>query len=279
MGKIPVMLTQKEFEEHVEPYLSKAERGFVCKIPLYKIFNYILYVLYTGCQWHMLPIDRLPSGKPEITYKGIYYRFSKWCKDGSFEKVWHNSTDSIKNLLDLSEINIDGTHTVAKKGGESAVWQGRKKAKTTNILPVTDKKGYPVASTGIIPGNHHDAFDLENNLRNIFNDMKGRKLPVSGAHFNADSAFDTKGARKICFNNKVIPNIAENTRNRKSPRRGRPRLFNEKIYRNRFAGSERTFAWIDKFRRLLIRFERNDKYFYGFHCIAFAMICLRSLFV
>jgi len=240
---------------------------------------HILYVLYTGCQWHMLPIDRLPSGKPEITYKGVYYRFSKWCKDGSFEKVWHNSTDSIKNLLDLSEINIDGTHTIAKKGGSSAVWQGRKKAKTTNILPVTDKKGYPVASTEIIPGNHHDAFDLENNLRNIFKDMKGRKLPVSGAHFNADSAFDTKGAREICFNNKIIPNIAENRRNRKSPRRGRPRLFNEKIYRNRFAGIERTFAWVDKFRRLLIRFERNDKYFYGFHCIAFAMICLRTLFV
>ncbi len=87
MGKIPTNVTPEEFGKYIEPHLSKAKRGFVCKIPLYKVFNYILYVLYTGCQWHMLPIDRLPSGKPEITYKGVYYRFSKWCKDGSFEKV------------------------------------------------------------------------------------------------------------------------------------------------------------------------------------------------
>ena len=41
--------------------------------------------------------------------------------------------------------------------------------------------------------------------------------------------------------------------------------------------SERTFAWVDKFKRLLIRFERKDVYFFGLHCMAFAMINLRHL--
>ena len=41
---------------------------------------------------------------------------------------------------------------------------------------------------------------------------------------------------------------------------------------------ERTFAWVDKFKRLLIRFERKDIYFFGLHCIAFAMINLRHVF-
>lgn len=40
-------------------------------------------------------------------------------------------------------------------------------------------------------------------------------------------------------------------------------------------GIERTFAWIDTFKRLLIRFDRNDDYFFGGHGLAFAMINLR----
>lgn len=60
MSTIPVSLPEKEFNEHINPYLSKAKRGFVCKIPLYKVFNYILYRLHTGCQWAQLPIDPDP---------------------------------------------------------------------------------------------------------------------------------------------------------------------------------------------------------------------------
>ena len=60
MSKIPIKLTQKQFTEHVNPYLSKAKRGFVCQISLHKIFNYILYWLHTGCQWEQLPIDVNP---------------------------------------------------------------------------------------------------------------------------------------------------------------------------------------------------------------------------
>lgn len=60
MSTIPVSLTENEFNEYINPYLSKARRGFVCKIALYKVFNYILYRLHTGCQWDQLPIERHP---------------------------------------------------------------------------------------------------------------------------------------------------------------------------------------------------------------------------
>jgi hypothetical protein len=42
------------------PFLSKAKRGFVCKIRLYKVFNYILHRLHTGCQWDQIAIDPDP---------------------------------------------------------------------------------------------------------------------------------------------------------------------------------------------------------------------------
>ena len=57
MCTIPTSLTENQFDEHVLPYLSVAKRGFICKIPLYKVFNYILYRLHTSCQWEELPID------------------------------------------------------------------------------------------------------------------------------------------------------------------------------------------------------------------------------
>jgi len=38
MNHIPVYMTHEEFEKYVEPCLSKAKRGFVCIIPLYKIY-------------------------------------------------------------------------------------------------------------------------------------------------------------------------------------------------------------------------------------------------
>lgn len=63
MSTIPTSLTENQFAEHVLPYLSVAKRGFVCRIPLYKVFNYILYRLHTGCQWEKLPIDSDASEK------------------------------------------------------------------------------------------------------------------------------------------------------------------------------------------------------------------------
>jgi hypothetical protein len=51
----------------------------------------------------------------------------------------------------------------------------------------------------------------------------------------------------------MIPNITENPRNRKRPKRGRKRFFNEAIHALR-ARVDRTFAWEDQFKRLLLRF-------------------------
>ena len=224
-------------------------------------------------------INRSRQGVPrkkEISHDAIYYHFRKWSKDGSLEKVWQGSILAIVDELNLSELNLDGSHAIAKKGGESVAYQRRKRAKSSNILPITDGKGYLIASTGILEGNRNDAFNLVAHLQQAFKSMKRLGLNIEGAYFNADKAFDTKAARKTCFNHKVIPNIDENKRNRKGVKKGRKRLFNAEVYKRRFT-SERSFAWIDKFRALLLRFDRCDAYFLGGHHIAFSMINLRHL--
>ena len=141
---------------------------------------------------------------------------------------------------------------------------------------MVDGNGYILATTGIIAGHHNDAYQLIEMLNRVFVGLKRVGLSVKGAFFNADSSFDTRAARKKLWNAGTIPNIDENKRGRKTTKRGRKRQFNHDVYRRRFA-IERTFAWIDKFRTLLVRFERKDVYFLGFHYLAFALINLRNL--
>jgi len=278
MSTIPTSITKEQFDQHIRPFITTAKRGYECQIPLYKVFNYILYRYYTGCQRQSLPIQPDTEGpsRPEISPDAVAYHHRKWSRDGSYARVWQESILTIIDDLDLSVLNQDGSHAIAKKGGESVAYQRRKRAKTSNILPITEHNGYIIASTDLVAGNHNDAWQLKAHLQAAIAQMKQLGLKLAGAYFNADPGFDTKEARKTCFNHGIIPNIKENKRNRKRTKRGPKPLFDEAVYKDRFA-SERTFAWIDKFRALLFRFDRKDACFLGGHHIAFAMINLRHV--
>lgn len=128
---IPVKLTEEQFQTFVEPYLSRAKRGYVCKIPRYKLFNYLLHVLYTGCQWPALQasIERDETGEPELSFQAVYYHFRKWSRDGSLQRVFDHSVRTLLPDLDLSELNLDGTHTLAKKGANRSPIKVAKRAK------------------------------------------------------------------------------------------------------------------------------------------------------
>jgi hypothetical protein len=108
-------------------------------------------------------------------------------------------------------------------------------------LPLSDAQGYIIGLTQVLAGKHHDAFDLKPSLQKAFKFAKRLGLDIKDAFFNADSAFNTKAARKVCFNYSLIPNIAENKRGRKHPKYGRKRLFNQEVYKHRFV-VERSFA-------------------------------------
>ena len=99
--------------------------------------------------------------------------------------------------------------------------------------------------------------------------------PSEAPTSNLDGGFDSAHNRKCIFNAGLIPNIKENPRNRKTPKRGRKRFFNEAIHALRMR-VERTFAWEDKFKRLLLRFERIQQRHYGMKLMAYTLINLRK---
>ena len=73
----------------------------------------------------------------------------------------------------------------------------------------------------------------------------------------------------------MTPNINENPRSRKTPKRGRKPLFDAAILEERFNTIERVFGWEDKFRRLLQHFDRLSQSHYAFKTLAYALINLR----
>ncbi len=115
---IPVQLAETEFNEFIFPYLSMPKRGPKCKLGYHRLFNLILWVLYTGMQWKCLPMPKDPTGKPEIHYTNVYKAFAKWADDGSLQQAFMASVGHLseEKRLDLSILHGDGTNAVAKKG-------------------------------------------------------------------------------------------------------------------------------------------------------------------
>ena len=116
---------------------------------------------------------------------------------------------------------------------------------------------------------------LPDGLKALKRITKMTGVVLAGAYLNLDAGFDSTYNRKMIFNAGMIPNIKENPRNRKTTKRGRKRLFNEAIHALRMR-VERTFAWEDKFKRLLLRFERIQQRHYGMKLLAYTLINLRK---
>jgi len=230
----------------------------------------IIYRLKTGCQWRELPIKQFFRTK--YKWQSVYYHFQKWSKDGSWEMVWYNVLNKHKHLLDMSSIQLDGTHTFAKRGGDAVGYQGRKKGKTTNMLIITDNQGIPLACGDPVSGNHNDAYELENNVGKMFDGIRSSGIRTDWLFMNADAGFDTETFRRFCYNEDIVDNIDKNKRNGDNS----DHLFDRLLYRCRFV-VERTNAWMDAFKAILIRFETNKIHWKALNLLAFCVILLRKL--
>jgi transposase len=142
-------------------------------------------------------------------------------------------------------------------------------------MALIDHHGYVLAPVSVAPVNETDMVLLPKGLHALKQVAQEVGLDVRGASLNLDGGFDAAHNRQCIFNAGLIPNITENPRNRKTPQRGRTRFFSEAIHALRMR-VERTFAWEDKFKRLLLRFERIQQRHYGMKLMAYTLINLRG---
>jgi transposase len=276
---IPVYFNEKDFEQFILPHLWVGSRGPKPKLPLWKIFHYILHVLYTGEQWKMLPIEKGPDGKPEIHYCRIWEKWKQWVEHESIAAIFYQSVSILKerNCLDLSQLHGDGSNTVCVKGGDLKGYCGHKHQKGNKIVSLQDNAGNVLAPMTITTVNQSDMVQLPNSLNDLKTTCRKCQLTLpKHTPLNLDPGFDSRKNRKAVWNAGLKPNIKENPRNRKKTKRGRKRFFDKDLYDNRYK-CERTFSWQDKFRRVLIQYEWYQHLFLGFNLLAFALINFRHV--
>ena len=154
-------------------------------------------------------------------------------------------------------------------------YSGYKHQKGEKIIAITDNHGYVLAPVPVAPVNATDMVLFPEGLKALKQVAKEVGVDLRGAYLNLDGGFDSAHNRQCIFNAGLMPNITENPRNRKTTKRGRNRLFNAAIHALRLC-VERTFAWEDKLKRLLLRFERIQQRHYAMKLLGYTMINLRA---
>ena len=274
---IPTNLSREQFEQFVLPHLSRGRRGPAPTLALHTIFNYVLHLLYTGCQWKALPIRSNAKGRPEIHYTCIYRALRRWQADGCIERIFAGSVRKLfqNGRLDLTVIHGDGTTTAAKKGGDNLGYSGHKHLKGDKVVAFCDRDCNIISPFIAAAGNRNESPLLCDALPRLSAMARAVGMDLQGSTVSLDGVYDCRANRKAIFNRNMRPNIPENRRGRKTPKRGRKQRLDAAIFEERFRTIERVFAWEDKFRRLLLRFERISQVHYAFKTLAYTMINLR----
>lgn len=255
------------------PHLSTGRRGFSTRFDLSKVFQLILKRLKTGCQWRELSLKEY-FGEEEISWQSVYYYFNKWSKDGSFRKIWVHLLCCNKRVLDLSSVQLDGSHTKSRMGGESVGYQGRKKSKTTNIIFLCDNQGQMLSMGSPKSGEHHDLYEIEIVLEEIISLLSKAEIEHKGLFLNADAGFDGENLRQLLESKEIMANIKINPRNKETM--DSDCYFDDELYKRRFK-IEKANAWLDSFKALLIRFETSITNWMALHYIAFSILFIRKL--
>lgn len=106
-------------------------------------------------------------------------------------------------------------------------------------------------------------------------------LDIHGSFVTLDSGFDSQTNRDLISSYGLIPVIKPNHRGcRDSEKREeRDEAFREveQIYKER-CSVERSYAWEDTYRKLVIRYEKLQCTFMGFRNLAYSMINFREIF-
>ena len=142
-----------------------------------------------------------------LHYKTIFGKFRQWCKDGSWQKSWESLLGRNRDKIDLSSADLDGSHTVARRGGEEVGGATHKAAQTTNAIFITDRQGIPVAISEPKSGKHHDVHKIGTSLDQIFGMMGNAGISTDALFLNADAGFDCHDFRKKCESAGIIANV------------------------------------------------------------------------
>lgn len=142
---------------------------------------------------------------------------------------------------------------------------------------ICDNQYHILAISDCIAGNHNDSFEIVENIDLLVETLKKSAIDYHYSHLNADAGFDTKELiETIEQKHQMIANIPKNKRNTSKITQAY-RYLSEYIYSFR-KKIETIFAWMDTYKRILVRFEYKAQNFKSWLHIAATLINLRTIF-
>lgn len=271
-----------EFWEKVEPLVPAApshKKGGRTRMDDRDAFAAMIYVLRTGIQWNALPRQMGASST-------VHDRYQEWERKGFFEELWR------AGLLEYDELEgiewewqaLDGAMTKAPLGrdasGEATGNNPTDRAKTgTKRSMLTDGAGIPLA-VAVAGANRHDSKLLVATLDGLViarPAAEGEEEPDSHQHLCLDAAYDSEEVRKELEARSYEPHISPANKNKRSESKeagvqhpgGRARRW----------VVERTHSWLNRSRRLLVRWEKKTENYLGFIHLACAQLIFSKILV
>jgi putative transposase len=233
-----------------------------CKPRIYKpldIFNGIMYILRTDCQWNQLPNDFPP-------FKSVNYYYNKWNKSGLLDHLLMQVNAKARIALGLcprAKMGVIDSSSVQNSDIPNISGRdGHKKIKGIKRFIVTDEIGL-VLAVKCTPANLaevHGAKQLIN--------MQFKKSNWNVNFIIADKGFESKQLQQelskiqIDFRPMLRINRIKNKSEHHiavkitSKRKSIAQYINDNISKRRYV-VERTFAWMGKYRRLSKNYEQS----------------------
>jgi putative transposase len=229
------------------------------------LFDGIIYALRTGCHWHKIPRAEYAPGTT------VHTRFRQWVKMGLFAQVWQIMLEFYDDLvgIDWKWQVMDGAITKAPLGGEqtgaSPVDRGKSGTKRSIL---TDRRGAPLAIV-VTGANINDKTVALETLDAIVIE-RPEKLINRIHHLCLDKGYDYDD---------VIAGVLERDYILHLKKRGvqeKP-VDDEQKHPARRWVVERTHSWHNKFRRLLVRWEKKSDHYLALLQLASSFIIFRLI--
>jgi len=207
------------------------------------ILDRILFILSSGCQWSGLPV---PGG----SWKTIYHYFSLWSKHHLFRHAYTDLVRVYMKIRPRSPVRVVDTSFVKNVFGSQCIGpspfdRGRN---ATKVSAIVDHTGIPLGFT-FHKGNRNDSRTLQHSLVKCKFISPGNKL-------YADKIYDTSHCKDV-LNRFYLENCVSKKRQNVSRNDNRIRIV-----------VEHTFGWLDKYRRIILRYDSLVRSFRSFHYLA-----------
>lgn len=231
-----------------------------------RAFEAIIYVLRTGMQWNALPRELGASST-------VHDRFQEWERAGLFLALWQAGLSEYDEIegIQWEWQSVDGAMTKAPfgKGATGPNPTDRAKSGVKRSL-LTDGAGIPLA-LAVDGANRHDSKLLVATLDGLVIARPEVTLELP-QHLCLDAAYDGDPSRQAVSDRNYTPHI-----------RSRGEEKQEKItipgHRARRWVVERTHSWINRSRRLLVRWEKKAENYLAFLHLACAQLIFAKVLV